>query len=96
MVLQFSKSYPRRWLRKKRLKSSNTFRQLLPAVTAFVLEDQLEIHIICTVTQNIMREAPKEPGNGMAEFGTHMASPLQPVMQQHHFHTITFPAVTTI
>lgn len=39
---------------KKKLKPSNTCRQLLTAVTAFALEDQLEIHVICscTVTQH--------------------------------------------
>lgn len=43
-----------------------------------------------------MREAPKERGNGMAEFETHMASSLQPVTQQDYFHTATFPVITRI
>lgn len=34
-------------------------------------EDQLEMHFICTVTQNITGEAPRERGNGMAEFAAH-------------------------
>lgn len=81
---------------KQKLKCSNTFRQLLTAVAAFMLEHQLEIHVICTEIQNIMREAPKERGNGMAGLETHTASPLQPVTQRDNFHTTPFPVIPTV